>query len=45
MKTKHFAAMAASAALLSMAGGCTDRLEDAGIPVGCHLSASARSRG
>lgn len=26
--------MAASAALLSMVGGCTDRLEDAGIPVG-----------
>ena len=34
MNTKHFAAMAISTALLSMVGGCTDRLEDAGIPVG-----------
>lgn len=34
MNAKHFAAMAAVAALLSMVGGCTDRLEDAGIPVG-----------
>lgn len=34
MKTKHFAAVVASVALLSTVGGCTDRLEDAGIPVG-----------